>query len=438
MLKTVGWDRPPCVEIKNAEKGAFFAGGLEYNPPARGVWNIVHTGMLIPDTHQIFACAEGCLRGVILTAAEMNAIERLSWISVSEQDMFDGTLESDIVDGVCEIIERLDKKPRQILLYLSCIHLFAGADFEVILSQLSEKHPDIDFTDCYMTPTMRKTVSPDAQMRMQLYNALKPLPLNEKAVNIVGCDRPTDEDSELVRILKNNGFTLRDITRCSTYEEYLKMAEASVNISYLPTAKMGADRLEERFGAKSVYLPNCFDYEKIKANHASLCEVLGVDIPDFEEDIASAEKALAKAKSVIGDTPIAIDFTAVTRPFELALLLVQHGFDVKYIVCDELGEDGEAFDELKRVCPDMMIYSALNVNMLFAPYSVDEKVLAIGQKAAYYFATDNFVNIVANGGYYGFSGIAKIADLIVDAYQNEKDRRTVIQHKGIGCESCIG
>ena len=86
MLKTLAYDRPPSVKLGDAQRGDFFAGGLEYNPPARGVWNIVHTGMLIPECHEIFACAQGCLRGVILTAAEMNAIERMSWISVSEQD----------------------------------------------------------------------------------------------------------------------------------------------------------------------------------------------------------------------------------------------------------------------------------------------------------------------------------------------------------------
>ena len=38
-----------------------FAQGLEYGTPARGTWNIVHTGMLIPQAHQIFVCAAGCL-----------------------------------------------------------------------------------------------------------------------------------------------------------------------------------------------------------------------------------------------------------------------------------------------------------------------------------------------------------------------------------------
>ncbi|MBO5689928.1 MAG: hypothetical protein J6S73_08345, partial [Lentisphaeria bacterium] len=65
----------PEIAIRDALFPAPFASGLEYSPPARGMWNIVHTGMLIPESHQIFICARGCLRGVILTAAEMNAMD---------------------------------------------------------------------------------------------------------------------------------------------------------------------------------------------------------------------------------------------------------------------------------------------------------------------------------------------------------------------------
>ena len=64
-------------------------------------------------------------------------------------------------------------------------------------------------------------------------------------------------------------------------------------------------------------------------------------------------------------------------------------------------------------------------------------MLAIGQKAAHYFSTDYFVNIVQNGGYYGFTGISAIAELISEAAVSKKDRRRLISHKGIGCESCI-
>ena len=48
------------INITKAAFPAPFESGLEYNPPTRGVWNIVHTGMLIPESRQIFVCAQGC------------------------------------------------------------------------------------------------------------------------------------------------------------------------------------------------------------------------------------------------------------------------------------------------------------------------------------------------------------------------------------------
>ena len=42
------------INITKAAFPAPFESGLEYNPPTRGVWNIVHTGMLIPESRQIF------------------------------------------------------------------------------------------------------------------------------------------------------------------------------------------------------------------------------------------------------------------------------------------------------------------------------------------------------------------------------------------------
>ena len=430
-------DRPHFVRIADADADALFPSGLEYNPPARGMWNIVHTGMLVPEAHEIFACAQGCLRGVILTAAEMFELDRLSWISVSEEDMFDGSLESDIVDGVCEIIEKLGRRPPVVLLYLSCIHLFAGVDFEAVIDELSAKYEDIYFVDCYMTPTMRTTVSPVMKMSAQIYGALKPLPLDPKAVAIVGNDRATDEDSELVKIIRQNGFTLYDIACCRTFEEYMQMAKASVNISYIPTGTLAGDELEKRFGAKHLHLSVSYDYDTIEQNYKTLCDTLCIELPDFDDDKAAAEQALENARLIIGDTPLAIDYTAVTRPFELAKLLCEHGFDVRYVIADTAAAEKDAFMWLKENRPELLIYSAVNVNMLEMPDEEHEHILAVGQKAAYYFATDNFVNMIVGGGYYGFSGIKKIADLMCDAHLNAKDRAECLKLKGMGCASCL-
>ena len=87
MLKRINGNkdrvRIPGVRIADASFPAPFRSGLEYSSPARGTWNIVHTGMLIPEAHEIFVCAAGCLRGVILTAAEMGLTDRVSTAGVS-------------------------------------------------------------------------------------------------------------------------------------------------------------------------------------------------------------------------------------------------------------------------------------------------------------------------------------------------------------------
>lgn len=424
------------INITKADFPAPFQSGLEYNPPTRGVWNIVHTGMLIPESRQIFVCAQGCLRGVILTAAEMNAMDRMSWVTVSEQDLYDGTMEQDVIDGVSDIIKRLDEKPKCVLLFLSCVHLFAGCDVKMIIDQLSEMFPQVHFIDCYMTPTMRKSISPDSLMRKQLYEPLEKCEKKHKTAAIIGCDRATDGSSELVRIINSAGFELLDITKCKTYEEYLAMAESSLNITYIPAAKPAGEELERRLGTKHLYLPLCYGYDEIESLYRRLCSELGVQMPDLAADRESADKALARALEVLGDTPVAVDYTAVPRPLGLCRLLLEKGFNVKRCYADSFSEEERAdFAWLKEHCPELDIFPTVNVKMEFSHCS--EKYLAIGQKAAFFCQTDNFVDIVAGGGGYGFEGIKMLAELIIDGAENKKDRRKVIQHKGWGCESCL-
>lgn len=429
--------KPPFRSIADADAEHLFPSGLEYNPPARGMWNIVQMGMLIPGAHQIYGCAQGCLRGVCLTAAEMNAIGRLSWISLTEEDMFNGTLEQSLVDGVSEIVSQLAPHPPVVLLFLSCMHLFAGCDFDAVIADLSAAFPDICFVDCYMTPTMRESVPPVVQTCRQMYTPLKALPKNPKAVGIVGNDRPTDEHSELMKLLRGAGFAVRDLTLCSTYEEYLQLADASLNLTYIPTAHAAGELLTERFGTPCLHLPNCFESDKITDNYRTLCDALGIPCPDFTAEIQAADQALRNLKAEIGEIAAAVDYTAVTQPFSLAALLCRYGINVKYIIADTVGEDADAFRWLKENRPELLICAPANINMLHQHEQVSEPVLAIGQKAAYYFATDHFVNLILNGGYYGFAGICRIAELTAEAYRTAKDRRTVLRHKGYGCASCL-
>ena len=268
MLKKLGeheiTEKGAVIRMGDAKFPIPFTGGLEYASPARGTWNIVHTGMLIPEAHEIFVCAASCLRGVVLTAAEMNALDRFSTVEVKENNLLDGNLEELLIDGVSDIINKLEKRPPAVLVYTSCVHHFTGCDWGVMFGALKERFPDIDIIDCYMNPTLRKSgLTPDQTMRRQLYALLKPRTLNKNAVAIIGNDLPTRENSNLYITLKNYGLKIHEITSCRTYAEYQEMAESSLYITYYPAAKAGGDALAKRLGGKHIYMPYSWDYDEI-------------------------------------------------------------------------------------------------------------------------------------------------------------------------------
>lgn len=427
------------IRIADASFPAPFASGLEYATPARGTWNIVHTGMLIPEAHEIFVCAASCLRGVVLTAAEMHAEERFSTVEIKEHNLLDGDMEELVIEGVSDIIEKLPKRPPAVLVYTSCVHHFAGCDLGMIYEELRSRFPDIDFTDCYMNPIMRKSgLTPDQLMRSRLYILLKERPKNEKAVAIIGNDLPTRESSELMELLRSNDLKIHEITSCKTYEAYQEMAESSYYISYHAPAVAGGEMLSERLGGKHIYVPFSFDYDEINAGFKKLANALDVEVPDFTEKRKACEEAIKETYELIGKTPITIDYTYCPRPLGLAKLLLDAGFAVEKVYVDSIsGEEKSDFAYLKEYYPNLLLYPTVHAGMRFMAKKELTSVLAIGQKAAYFDNTNHFVNVVEGGGMLGYDAVINTLKLMREAYLEEKDMRGLIQIKGMGCEGCI-
>jgi len=431
-----------AIAISKAVFPQLFTPELEFNAPARGMWNIVHTGMLIPESHQIFVCAQGCLRGVILTAAEMNAMDRMSFVTVQENDLFDGSMESKVVEGVTAILDQMAKQPSAVLLFLSCVQLFAGCDSAAIYAELRQRFPEIDFIECLMHPTMRKAgLTPDAFMRKQLYAALEENVSVEKgSIGIIGNDRATAETSELLKFLRGNGFTVRDITYCRSYAEYKQLASCEYFIAYHTVAKAGAEALAQRLNRQFLYMPLSYSFEEIEANYRNLANMLGAGMVDFSKERLEAENSLRTACEKLNDMPIAIDYTATLRNMSLARLLLENKFNVKRIYTDVvIGEEKADFEYLQKNHSGLMLYPTLHPAMRFAvakPGSGDE-LLAIGQKAACYTGTRHLVNIVSGGGWYGYDAITQMCNAMVRAAEEFTDTQEVIQLKGWGCASCL-
>ena len=438
MLKRVGEPierKVEGIEIVNANFPSPYPSGLEYATPARGTWNIVHTGMLIPEAHEIFVCAASCLRGVVLTAAEMHAEDRFSTVEIKEHNLLDGDMEELLIEGVSDIIEKLPKRPPAVLVYTSCVHHFAGCDLEMMYRELESRYPDIDFTDCYMNPIMRKSgLTPDQLMRSRLYMLLKEREKKELSVAIIGNDLPTRAESELLAILKNAGLKIHEITSCKTYKEYQEMAESSYYISYNAAAVAGGEMLSERLGGTHLYVPLSFDYDQIDAGFKKLGNLLGIEIPDFTEKKRACDALKKEVLELIGKTPITIDYSYCPRPLGLARMLLDAGFVVEKVYLDTItGEEKADFEYLQKHFPNLLLYPTVHSGMRFMAKKEMGNGLAIGQKAAYFENTNHFVNVVEGGGMLGYDAVFHTLELMKEAYLEEKDMRSLIQIKGMGC-----
>ncbi|MBQ9032906.1 MAG: nitrogenase [Parasporobacterium sp.] len=412
--------------------------GLSYASPVRGVWNIVHIGTLVPESHEIFVCPTSCLRGVVLTTAEMEAMDRLSTITVGEDNILEGDMEEALYRGTVRIIRELPVKPRAMLIYTSCIHHFMAVNYKRIYRLLEKEYPEIDFIDCYMDPIMRRTAPAVPSLWRQIHRLLTPSEKNTRQVNLVGNCFPYGPYSDLNYLLEREGIRVMDLNTCRSYEEFLQMSRSVMNFVFHKTGIPAVKDMKVRLGQDWMLARPGYNYDEIDADLAQAASLL--EIPPFtreeiEEERRRTDQSAAEALEVLRKTPVSLDYTAVDRPLELCLYLDKQGFRVESVFIDVFTESEEIFQELKKRLPDLKIYQSLGWNIRQMKRGHEGKVVSIGQKSAYFNDTDYFVNIVENDGMYGYRGIRRLMELLKEAALSRKPMKELVQIKGWGC-SC--
>ena len=479
------------VRAEEAQYPLPFPQRLEYNAPVHGTWNIVHISMLVPESHSIYVCSDNCMRGVVMTAAEMGCQDRFSCVTLSEMDVMTDNLETITIEGAADVIEHLEKRPKIIFLFLVCLHIFVSSDEEYILKKLRERYPDICFVRCYMDCVRQKTgPTPDMKLRGFEYEPVLPREKVPGRVNVLGCDLPYAPDSELIRHLRECGCDPLQLQDCGTYEEYQRLGEAQLNICTYMNAQSGIGELSERLDCGYLYLPPAVDYEEIREEYRSLHAALkkiGAAEPGSDESATAdksetgegqnlreswfaaqeslCEAALGHLKERLSGLPVAIDYTCHQRPLGIAKLLLAHGIRVKTVYLDGiLPEEEPALDWLREHAPQMELIATMRPQMIrrdavrdadgrgvsaaagAEPAAAGEmkgpsdgrtciRVLALGQKAAWFEQTPYFVNMIESGGLWGYEGIRGLCRLMEEALGEAKDLRDIVPRKGMGWPS---
>lgn len=430
--------RDPNIEttIRLAGFPQPFGDHLEYNAMVHETWNIVHIGMLIPQSHQIYVCGKNCMRGVVMTAAEMDALDRFHSVVLDPKDIIDGDLEQCTIQGVCDVIDKLDAHPAVMIVFLVCVHHFLGARSKVIFEQLQNRYPDIRFVNGWMDPIMQKQgLTPDQKLRMATLDLLADDPIEPKQVNILTENLPTSEDCELITWLKRHQIEVCEPTRTESFSQFCRLGKGALSLILTPTGLPAIQKYARRVQRPYLYLPFVWDYDRLQKSMDTLCGMISV--PTMKLSVEECENRWKQVKEVIGDAPIEVDYLAYTHVLSLTRFLIEHGFHVQRVYVDRMNtEEKEDFIWLQKHAEDLIVSSTVQPGMRLAAKEKPD-VLAIGPKAAYFNRTKHFVNCIDNGGTWGVSGMIHLADLLEEAFINEKDTKDLVVRKGLGCVSCI-
>lgn len=427
------------IPIGEANERPLFVHSPEFNPPAHGVWNIVHVGMLVPEAHQIYVCGSNCMRGVVLTAAEMGAQDRFSMVLLEERDLTIGSIERVTIDGVAAVLDSLPSLPPVAMVFTVCTHRFVGCDLDYVYHQLERRFPAVRFLRCYMEPiTQKRGLSPDQRLRRTMFELLPDLPVQDRKAAVLGSDFALDADADLRRMLVNGGWELLEIQNYDSYEDMLSMGEARVMLSVYPKARYGAEHNAERLGRAHYHLPSSFSYEEIAGMEQWIAHELGLEPLDPVTEQAACEAALMAARERTEGMEIVIDQTLHPRPLGLARLLHTHGFAVTRVYLDAVAPEEHAdYLWLQSNAPELLLCAVNQPERRVLPRDGGDHVLALGQIAAWAEGTSHFVNMVEGGGLWGYAGIRTLARLMEEAARERKDTAMLVPRKGLGCACTI-
>ena len=150
-----------------------FENTLHYSSPANGGRGIVRTGMLIPESVELFVCPFACGRHGSISAVKQDLKHRLSYLYVNQADIINGYDEL-IIPAVEELLETLPQRPKVVLIFVSCLDDLIGTDHEALQEKLAQCFPDVKFRSCHMNPISKGSKTPPAiSIQNNIYSLLK-------------------------------------------------------------------------------------------------------------------------------------------------------------------------------------------------------------------------------------------------------------------------
>jgi nitrogenase molybdenum-cofactor synthesis protein NifE len=403
---------------------------LAFNSPGAEGYGVKRAGLAVPGSVMLIVSPGCCGRNTSAISRMPGYEDRFFYLTMDETDLVTGRHLKKIprtVAEVCRGLEQQDKRPRVVMICITCVDALLGTDMERICRRAQEKVPGVRVQPCYMYALTREGRKPPmVHVRQSIYELLEPRKKRASSVNLLGFFAPLEGSlvwntpdgtgssytgSELLPILGQAGVRrIRQIGSCPDYDAFQEMAEANFNIVLNPEARPAAYDLQERLGIPFIEMSRFYQIDRIEAQYAALGRVLQTQFDDslYKKE---AEEAVDAFRAYFPDAVFSVGEAMNGNPFELACALVRQGFEVREIFGTVNKDSYVWLGILDRLSPQTRIYSNLHPSMLH--YSREEAAasgvtICIGRDAAWYHpeaANVQWITDVQPFGYRAVTGL---------------------------------
>ena len=443
---------------------------LAFNSPGAEGYGVKRAGLAVPESVMLIISPGCCGRNTSAISRMPGYEDRFFYLTMNETDLVTGRHLKKIPKAVAEICRGLEirgKRPRAVMLCITCVDALLGTDMERICRRAQEKVPGVRVQPCYMYALTREGRKPPmVHVRQSIYELLEPRKKRSTSVNLLGYFAPltgmtgvtagdtagnangspegdtskniaetadgknmdkssgkavqNSNGSELPDLLRQAGVRrIRQIGACRTYDAFQEMAEANFNLVLNPEARPAAYDLQERLGIPFIELARFYQIDRIEAQYAALGRVLQTTFDD-QKWKAEAMEAVADFRSRYPDAVFSIGEAMNGNPFELACALVREGFAVREIF-GTVGKDSYVWlGILARLSPETRIYSNLHPTMLHYGQDTsdgDGVTISIGRDAGWYHQDLPNVQWITDVQPFGYRAVTGLFRALADAME---------------------
>lgn len=381
---------------------------LAFNSPGAQGFGVKRAGLSVPGSVMLLVAPGCCGRNTQLLNAPGGLGDKFFFLLQDDTDIVTGRHLNKISKAVKEVVDFLDEKPSCVMICITCVDALLGTDMERVCRKASD-YAGVPVLPCYMYALTREgRIPPMVSVRKTVYALLEPSKKDPKAVNLLGEFAPFSDDSEIYALLKSIGIQkIREISRCESFEEYKRMAEANFNLILNPESRLAAEDFRKRLNIPSIELTRVYQIDKIHHQYELFASALGVTLDDssYREE---AQKEVDRFYQKHGSMRFAVGEWLNADPFELAVALTRYGHKVTEIYGTVTDANFIYIKNLAKMSPDTKIFSNLSPTMLNYDCSEVKADLSIGKDAAFYNAGCPNVPFNEENKPFGFAAVKNL------------------------------